>query len=249
MRFQDHFSRQASTYAQYRPSYPEDLFDWLACQASRRGLAWDVATGSGQSAVALAQRFTEVIATEPSAAQLANAARRPNINYRQEPAERASLADGSADLITVAQALHWFDLPAFLTEAARVLRPGGVLAVWCYELFSVDADIDAIVADYYHGTVGPYWPPERRWLEQGYAGLALPYASLATPAFTMALDWNLDMLLGYLASWSATQRYRDERQHDPLPEIRNRLAAAWGEPAHTRRINWPLTVQACRKPA
>lgn len=249
MSFHDHFSTQSAAYAQYRPNYPAALFDWLAEVAPARGLAWDAATGNGQAALELAGRFERVIATEPSAGQLANAPRRPNIDYRQEPAERSSLADGGADLVTVAQALHWFDLPAFLAEAGRVLAPGGVLAVWCYEVFHCEPAVDALVSDFYHAVVGPYWPPERRWVEQGYAGLELPFAPLAAPEFEMALDWTLDALVGYLGTWSATQRYKDDKGTDPLPALRGRLAAAWGDPAQPRRVVWPLNVRACRKPA
>ncbi|QNM95263.1 class I SAM-dependent methyltransferase [Chitinimonas koreensis] len=249
MSFHDHFSTQSAAYAQYRPNYPAALFDWLAAVAPAHGLAWDAATGNGQAALELAARFDRVIATEPSAGQLANAPRRPNIDYRQEPAERSSLPDGGADLVTVAQALHWFDLPAFLAEAGRVLAPGGVLAVWCYEVFRCEPAVDALVSDYYHAVVGSYWPPERRWVEQGYAGLELPFAPLAAPEFEMALDWTLDALVGYLGTWSATQRYKDDKGIDPLPALRERLLAAWGDPAQPRRVAWPLTVRACRKPA
>lgn len=247
--FKDHFSQQAGAYAQFRPHYPAALYDWLAGQVSDTALAWDVATGNGQAAAALAERFARVIASEPSAEQLAKALYRPNIDYRQEAAEHASLADASADLITVAQALHWFDLPAFMQEAARVLKPGGVLAVWCYEVFSCTPAVDAVVGKYYHETIGPYWPPERRWIEQGYTGLALPYPRLATPALEMSLEWDLAALVGYLGTWSATQRYKEDRGHDPLPAVAEQLAAVWPTAGAALRVSWPLKLQACRKPA
>ncbi len=249
MAFKDHFSAQAKDYARYRPTYPGALFDWLAGAAPSRALAVDVATGNGQAAVALAERFERVIATEPSASQLASAERRANVEYRNEPAERMSLGDGEADLVTVAQALHWFDLDAFFAEAGRVIRPGGVIAAWCYELFECEPAIDAAVERYYHDVVGPYWPPERRFLESGYAGLALPFPALDAPPFTMALDWDLDDLIGYLGTWSATQRYVADHGEDPLAALRAELAPAWGDPATARTMRWTLTVKACRKPA
>ncbi|MBL8508778.1 MAG: class I SAM-dependent methyltransferase [Chitinimonas sp.] len=247
MSFQDHFSNQSAAYAQFRPHYPASLFTWLAQVVHNTGLAWDVATGNGQAALALAEHFQQVVATEPSAGQLANAPSHPHIVYRQEAAERSSLAAGSADLITVAQALHWFDLDAFMAEADRVLKPGGVLAIWCYEVFATEPAIDAIVADYYHHVVGAYWPPERRWLEQGYASLAMPYPRLPVPELDMVLMWTLDALIGYLGTWSATQRYKEDKQHDPLPALRKQLAPLWGDAP--RRVSWPLRLHACQKPA
>ncbi|MFC4158512.1 class I SAM-dependent methyltransferase [Chitinimonas lacunae] len=249
MSFQDHFSAHAGEYARYRPDYPPALFDWLAAQAPSRQLAWECACGSGQATLALAQHFEHLIATEPSAEQLAAAPRHPRIDYRCEPAERSSLADASVDLIAVAQALHWFDMPAFFAEASRVLRPGGVLAAWCYETCQVAPAVDAVVAHFYDDTIGPYWPPERRWIEQGYAGIDLPFPELIAPAFAMTQHWTLAELVGYFGTWSATRRYREARQHDPLPELWDQLEPAWGDPTHARPVSWPLRMRACRKPA
>lgn len=248
MLFKDHFSARPSDYARYRPRYPAALFDWLAAQAPGAALAWDVATGSGQAAAELAPRFDRVIATDASAAQLASADPRPGVEYRREPAERSSLGGGSADLVTVAQALHWFDHGAFFAEAARVLRPAGVLAVWCYEVFATAPAVDAVVHRFYHDTVGPYWPPERRWIETGYADLVLPFPRIEAPPFELAAEWTLDELTGYLGTWSAVARYREARGDDPLPAVREALAAVWGDPAAPRRVSWPLKLHACRKP-
>ena len=159
---------------------PAGLFDWLAGVAPTRKCAWDAGTGNGQCAVALGDRFERVIATDPSAAQLAAAETHPSVSYRCERAETPSLDDGEADLVTVAQALHWFDVPTFSAAAARVLAPGGVLAVWCYEVFATAPAIDAVVSHFYHHVIGPYWPPERRHIESGYAGLVLPFERIPT---------------------------------------------------------------------
>ena len=150
--------------------------------------------------------------------------------------------------MTVAQALHWFEHPAFFAEAARVLKPGGVLAVWCYEVFETTPALDAVVSHFYHDVVGRYWPPERRWIETGYADLVLPLPRLEAPAFEMALSWALDELVGYLGTWSATQRYRADRGSDPIPVVRAELAAVWGDAATERCVRWPLRVHACRRP-
>jgi len=247
MTFKDHFSVASRDYARYRPQYPAALFDWLAAQVAHHDLAWDVATGSGQAAVALADHFRHVVATEPSAAQIERAAPHPRVEYRVEPAERASLPAASADLITVAQALHWFDQEAFFAEATRVLKPGGVLAVWCYEVFETTPAVDAVVSRFYHDTIGPYWPPERRWIENGYADVVLPFPRVATPTLEMALAWDLDALVGYLGTWSAVQRYR-AAHGDPLPAVYEALAAVWGDPATERRVAWPLKLVVARRP-
>jgi SAM-dependent methyltransferase len=247
MSFKDHFSAQAKAYAHFRPTYPDELFEWLASVSPSRALAWDAATGNGQAALALAERFERVIATEPSPAQLANAERRPNVEYRSERAERSTLMNESVDLVTVAQALHWFDVPAFFSEVSRVLRPDGVLTVWCYELFESAPAIDAAVERYYRETVGAYWPPERRLIESGYSGLELPFAEIDVPAFGMSLAWTLDELIGYLGTWSATQRCAEALGQNPLVPLREELAAAWGDPNEARTMRWPLTVKACRQ--
>jgi len=245
--FKDHFSAASSDYARYRPRYPTALFDWLAARSPSTALAWDVATGSGQAAVELASRFERVVATDPSAAQLQSADRRANVEYRCEPAERSTLDTASADLVVVAQALHWFDHPAFFAEAARVLKAGGVLAVWCYEIFETTPAVDAVVSDFYHRVIGAYWPPERRWIETGYADLVLPFPAVAAPSFDMALDWNLSDLVGYLGTWSAVHRYRAERSEDPLPSVLAALAPVWGDAAVTRPVRWPLKLKVARR--
>jgi len=242
--FKDHFSGQSAAYQRYRPDYPEALFDWLARIAPERSLALDVATGNGQAAVALAAHFDAVIATEPSAAQLASARPHSRVTYRLEPAEAISLESGSADLVVVAQAAHWLDWPRFTAEAARVLRPGGVLAIWSYGNCEVTPGIDRLLADFFRDVVGPWWPRERRHVEEGYRDLALPFPLLATPDFTMDTCWNAAAMLGYLDTWSAVRRCRARTGRDPLAVIAAPLAAAWG--AGSREMRWPLTLRAGR---
>ncbi|MBV2180573.1 MAG: class I SAM-dependent methyltransferase [Castellaniella sp.] len=243
----DHFSPVARTYAQARPHYPAVLFAWLSGLCGRHDLAWDCGAGSGQASVALAQHFASVIATDSSAAQIVQAAAHPRVVYRVAPAEASGLEAGSVDLVTVAQALHWFDVTAFFDEVRRVLRPGGVLAVWTYGIQTVAGDeVDRLVQSFYQDEVGPYWPPERRHVEDGYRSIPFPFDPIDAPVFSMSVDWTLDELLAYFRSWSATARYTRERGVDPVADLAVRLARVWGDPLARRRVEWPLSVLAGR---
>jgi SAM-dependent methyltransferase len=190
--FKDHFSAQAGAYEKHRPRYPRELFAWLAASSPARNLAVDVATGSGQAAIALAEFFDRVIAIDASAAQLKAAQANPRVRYVCEAAERISLPDASADLIVAAQAAHWFDWAAFAVEARRVLRPGGLLAIWSYGNFVTQPEIERLAEDFSRDVVGPYWPRERRHVEEGYRDLRLPFPECAVPRFEMRTDWDID---------------------------------------------------------
>ena len=241
--FKDHFSGHAALYSRFRPTYPAALYEFLVAAAPAHELAWDCATGGGQAAIALANCFSRVIATDASAAQLENAPKTANIEYRVAPAEQSGLPGAGVDLITVAQALHWFSLDAFYAECRRVLKPGGLLAVWGYNLLSISPEIDPLVNHFYVETVGPCWPPERQILERGYHALPFPFTEIPAPSFAMTARWTLAHLTGYIESWSAVQRYRKENQRDPLALLAAPLAAAWGDPQAEREISWPLDVR------
>ena len=244
MSFADHFSGVASEYAEFRPRYPDALFDWLAALAAHRDLAWDCATGSGQAALALASRFERVIATDASAGQIAVASPHPRVEYRVGTAEASGLDPASVDTLTVAQALHWFDRPAFYAEARRVVRPGGVVAAWTYGHPSIDEPrADAVLQRFYSETVGPYWPEERALVDAGYRTIDFPFAEVAPPAFEMETRWTLDSLVGYVSTWSAVTRFREAGKGDPVPAFVEALATPWGDRGLPRRIAWPLALR------
>ena len=246
MTFKDHFSAHAAVYRQARPDYPAALFNFLASVAPSCDRAWDAGCGNGQASVDLAERFSEVIATDPSAEQIANASPRSNIGYRVEPAEHSSLESGSVDMICVAQALHWFDLGRFHEEIRRVLKPRGVVAFWTYADCRVSAEIDALKDHVYVDLTGPYWPPERALVENGYATLAFPFERIAAPAFEMCMQWDLDHYLAYLHSWSGTQRYIRARNEDPLLSVEKDLREAWGDAARLRSVHWDFHLHCGR---
>jgi SAM-dependent methyltransferase len=252
MTFQDYFSRQARAYAEFRPGYPAELGDWLARQAPGSKLAWDCATGSGQAATMLAGHFDRLIATDPSLRQLQGAAADPRILYAAATAENTPLAAATADLITVAQALHWFDLPAFYREVRRVARPGALLAVWSYALVRITPPIDRWIDDYYRRVVGDYWPPERKHVEDGYRQLAFPWTPVAAPEFLMTADWSLDHLLGYLSTWSATELASRQLGYDVVARAAastegpaGSIVAAWGD-VPQREVRWPIALRVGR---
>jgi len=245
--FKDHFSGHADIYRNARPTYPAALFAWLAEQAPDRELAWDAGCGNGQATLALAERFMRVIGTDPSAAQIGNAPPRTNVEYRIEPAERSTLAEASASLVTVAQALHWLDHARFFPEVKRVLKPRGVFAAWTYaDVSTGDAAVDAIKDKVYVDLTGPYWPPERVHVDAAYRTLPFPFEEIPAPAFAMIAHWNVEQFLAYLRSWSATQRYIKAKGHDPVALVEKDLRAAWGEPSRVRDVRWQFHVRAGR---
>ena len=243
MTFKDHFSGHAATYAQARPKYPAALFEWLAAQTPQRELVWDAGCGNGQASVALADHFGNVFASDPSATQIEASTAHAKVRYAVEPAERCSLPDHCADLVTVAQALHWFDHAPFYAQVHRVLKPGGMIAAWCYERSSVNADVDRVFARLYVNTLDAYWPPERRHIETGYTTLPFPFAERPAPVFELRCDWTLAQYLAYLSSWSAAQRYLKATGHDAIAEFAPALARAWGDPGTVRAVRWPMTLR------
>ena len=241
--FKDHFSTHAAAYAAARPSYPPALADWLAGASPRCGLALDCGCGSGQLSRLLAERFERVVATDASAEQIANAAARPNLDYRVAPAERSGLPDGSADLITVAQAAHWFDLPAFYAEMRRVASPGAALALIAYGVLVLDGEPGRVAQDFYERVLGDYWPPERALVESGYRDLPFPFAEEAVPPFAIDVSWTLFELADYVETWSAVRALERAEGGAAVERFRAALADAWGDPAVPRAVSWPLAIR------
>jgi len=244
--FKDHFSGHAADYSRYRPAaYPAALFKALAALAPDREWVWDCATGNGQAALGLAEHFARVEATDASEKQIAAAQAHPKVHYAAAPAEKSGLPDGSVSLVTVAQALHWFDLDAFYAEVRRVAKPEAIIACWCYMRCAVSPEVDAATERLYNGILGDaYWPPERKHVENAYQDLAFPFTRIALPAFHMELHWSLEAYVGYLRSWSATQAYIKKNGSDPVEQIGEELMRAWGDPAIARPVHWPLTMLA-----
>ncbi len=246
MAFKDHFSTQAREYTRFRPRYPRELFAFLAGLAPTRQRAWDCGTGNGQAALPLAEFFDEVVATDPSAQQIAHASPHAKVTYLVSAAEHCPLSDETADLVCVAQALHWFDLERFYAEVRRVGRAGSALAVWSYGLATITPEVDAVVRYLYEDILGRYWPPERKVVEQGYKTILFPFDELAAPNLTMAARWSLVDLVGYLGTWSSTQRFIAQHGRDPRDGFVPKLNSDWGAEDVVHEVRWPLYVRVGR---
>lgn len=241
-RFADHFSGHASAYAVYRPRYPAALFDWLASVSPGAELAWDAGTGNGQVAHSLVTRFARVVATDPSAQQLAHAVPHPRIKYL-ETKYSSGLGGASAQLITVGQAIHWFELDDFFAEVERVLQPRGVVAAFAYAHSRVTPDIDTLVRRLHDITLDGFWAPEHHLIHAGYRTLPMPINELAAPAFELCEQWSLAQYTGFLRTWSSVQKLIAAKGEAQVRSFEEELAAAWGrEPS--RAVIWPLVLRA-----
>jgi SAM-dependent methyltransferase len=240
------YSSYAKQYAQSRPTYPEALFDYLASLVEKHNLAWDCATGNGQAALALARHFKKIIATDISAEQIKHAIQHQQIEYRVATSEQSDLDDKSIDLVTVASALHWFDLDRFYAEVRRVVRPGGVLAAWSYHVGYMEAPFDKIFLHFYQDILFDYFAPGARLVDDRYENITLPGEAIDGGQFYVTAHWNHDQMLGFIKSWSGTQQYLEEKSEDPANLIADDLRKIWGNPQKTHILRWPLFVKVSR---
>lgn len=246
MDFKDHFSGHADLYLKFRPRSPKELFPYLASLAPGRSLAWDVGTGNGQAARDLVPYFNRIIATDASAEQIQHASPHPQIQFEVSRAENSKIAPHSIDLITAAQAIHWFDFEQFYLEVRRVAKPGAVLAVWCYGLAKVSPELDREIQIFYDQTVGKYWPPERSVIDAEYKTIPFPFPEINTPTFSMIEERTLEMYCGYLYSWSAVQRAIKAVGPSVFHSFVDRITPLWGNPSTARKIHWPLGLRVGR---
>jgi len=242
-------------YAKYRPDYPDEFIEEIVSAAPSRELAWDVGTGNGQAAVSLAKHFIRVVGTDRSAGQIAHAMPRDNITYKvTEPnmawveIEKTVGPAGSVDLITVAQALHWFEFDDFFAVVRKALRrPGGVFAAWTYTPPQVNAEIDAVGAAFYKLTV-PYWDCARKYIEDGYETIPFPFGPVrgrtSTGPFTFETSklWTYEDMIGYYKTWSPYNTAK-EKGIDLLAPVEDDFKAAWGDLQVQRKVTWPLLLR------
>lgn len=242
----DLFSKDSGNYASYRPGYPPEIIEEALKFVPGRKVAWDCGTGNGQLARFLAEKFETVYATDISEQQLKQAPVLPNVLYSAQPAERTNLADQSVDLITVGQAIHWFDFERFYSEVFRTLVPGGHLLILGYSLLEVMPETDRVIHRLYYEFADPYWDPERHYLDEGYRTIPFPLEEISLPEIRIRLTWTLPHLLGYLKTWSAVKHFEKDRGENPVDLLENDFRKAWGK-ARTRAVHFPLLVRFGRK--
>ena len=237
------FDAGGSNYARFRPEYPPALASFLAGLAPDRALAVDVGCGNGQLTAQLAAHFDEVIGVDPSADQIANAKPASGASYLCAPAEKLPVPDGAASLVAAAQAAHWFDLPQFFTEARRIAAPGAVIALVSYGILRLEPALHERFDQFYWKEIGPYWPPERKLVDTGYADIAFPFRERPAAEIAMEKHWTLDELLGYISTWSAVRQAREAGKEHMLTAFAADLAAMWGDPGTRRLVAWPLNMR------
>jgi SAM-dependent methyltransferase len=223
----DRFSSQADIYSAYRPGYPPALFQFILQQVAEKGTAWDCATGNGQAAKELAPHFKQLFATDHSQKQLDHAHQLPNIIYSLQPADQTNFSDQTFDLITIAQALHWFCNNNFYKEVKRVAKPGAIIAAWSYSLVRISTTIDLLLDHYHYHTMAPYWDAERKYVDEEYRTIPFPFREIEAPGFAMEYQWTLDILKGYLNTWSALQKFIQTNDFNPVDSLINEIRPHW----------------------
>ena len=246
MRIKDLFSQQAGLYALHRPTYPVELFQFVLQHVEHRDCAWDCATGNGQVAVVLSDHFKKVFATDISQSQLDQGQKKPNIQYAISPAEKTPFPDHYFDLITVGQAIHWFDFEKFYQEVRRVGKKGAWLAAWGYGLLRINSDIDPMIDEFYRDVTGPYWDPERTYVDQAYQTIPFPFQEIETPRFQILRNWDLPALVGYLNTWSSVQKYQTAVGRNPVDGFTEKLNATWGEPTLQHEVTFEVFLRVGR---
>ena len=237
---QDHFSSIATAYKDGRITYPEGLYEFLISLCEERNCAWDCATGTGQAADDLSEYFDRVIATDISDSLLSHAKNKENIEFKTATAEESGIATASVDLVTVAQAVHWFDFELFWKEVDRVLKPNGTLAYWGYVWPQVSDRVDSFLLSF-RKKIENYWPERSKHLHAGYENIAAPFKRIENPDFTITENWTPSQYLKHLSSWSGTRYHDEATKIDLVSETEKELNERWGDECH--RVQWPLILK------
>lgn len=238
----DNFSDKSDKYAKYRPTYPQEMLDFILSLLDKKENAWDCGTGTGQIAIELSKEFNNVYATDISKTQLDNAIKKDNIFYSVQSAEKTNFNNKTFDLITVAQAIHWFDFDKFYFEVKRTLKDNGLIAVIGYGLIQIDEKVDEIILDFYKNVVGSYWDKERKYIDENYKTIPFPFNEIEAPEFYIKSEWTFEHLLGYFETWSAIKHFIQANQYNPVDNIFDKLKEAWGNDL-SKKITFPVLLR------
>ena len=241
----DRFSHQSSAYQKFRPTYPEELFTFINGLVNEKTNCWDCGTGNGQVAKELSQSFENVYATDISANQISEAPAISNIHYSVQPAEQTDFTSDLFDLVMVAQAVHWFEFDRFYDEVKRTGKKNAVVVLVGYGLMNITHPVDEHINHFYSSIVGPYWDPERKYIDEAYRTIPFPFQEIDAPAFKMTTSWTLEHLVGYLNTWSAVKNYIQEKDENPVDQLMPVLKEAWGD-QDQRQVEFPLSMRVGR---
>lgn len=245
--FKDHFSKQSAIYAKFRPQYPPEFYAFLASLTQEHEKAWDCGTGNGQATIGLSAFYNSVIATDPSEQQIMHAFPRANVEYRVEKAEDISLDANSVDLVSIANALHWFDFDIFYPIVKKILKQDGIIAGWAYGLPMITKEIDLIISHFHDHTLNDYWIAENRLVEAGYKTIPFPFSEITAPDFISQKEFDLPEMISYLNTWSATQRFIAKNDVNPTDALLKTLEPVWGDATLKRIVTWKLVLKIGRK--
>ncbi|HSP41150.1 MAG TPA: class I SAM-dependent methyltransferase [Gillisia sp.] len=240
----DNFSEVSNEYSRFRPGYPQELYNFLKTEIKCFERAWDCGTGNGQVAVPLSQMFRMVYATDISTNQLQNATPGNNIIYSRQPAEKTNFGSEMFDLVTVGQAIHWFDFDQFYGEVNRTLKKDGSIAVMGYGLVNTDPETQELIHQLYYNILDSFWDPERKFIEQKYSTIPFPFRERPVPIFNTILNWNIHQLVGYLKTWSAVQHFIKKNGYDPVQEIIPELELSFGKGGE---VTFPIFLRLGKK--
>jgi hypothetical protein len=241
----DNFSRQAKLYAKYRPSYPDELYDFILGHLQHQQTAWDCGTGSGQVASQLADHFEHVFASDISEGQLRHAPQKPNIEYLKVPAEDSGLPENSCDLITVAQAIHWFDFDGFYAEVKRTAKKDALLAVIGYGIVQTNEQLNPLIDKFYNYAFGCYFNDNRRYVDEHYQKIPFPFEEIDTPEFSISYKWSRDELEGYFNSWSTVQKFKENDGFNPVDNFMDELNPFWKKDER-KKVTFPVFLRLGR---
>ena len=243
----DNFSKQAAAYKKYRPTYPKDLYSDILQHVQKRDKCWDCGTGNGQVAIVLSEHFETVYASDIIQKQLNNAGSRSNIIYSQQRAEATDFKNHQFDLVTVGQAVHWFDFEAFNREVRRVSKSGGIVSIWGYGLIKIEPGVDKIIEGFYKDIVGPYWDKERKHVDDRYASIPFDFDEIEAPVDKcIRATWTLEEFEGYINTWSSVQNYLIKNGgKNPVCELIEQLKKNW-DGQKTKEVRFPIFMRMGR---